>query len=348
MALLPGRRAGLAGAPGEQAPSDGAPGSDSGQGSGGRVPPDGAYGAGGGGAPWDHGESGEEPRRPESAPARPAGRWGRVALLVVTALLLATVGGGIGAALTARYGWGEAAANPAVPQVSPVTAPNQQLARAAAAVLPSIVSIRVRDGSQLMIGSGVILRSDGFILTNDHVVSTAADGGGTVTVTFDDGKTAAAEVVGGDASADLAVIRAAGVPGLIPAVLGSASNLHVGDTVLAVGSPLGLVGSVSSGIVSALHRDVVVSSGSHPSARSAAGAGQQSGGTIRNGIQTDTAINPGNSGGALVDDTGKVVGITAANATVDGGGGGQQSGSIGIGFAIPIDTAYRIAVGLMS
>src|SRR5579863_6422901 len=136
--------------------------------------------------------------------------------------------------------------------------------------------------------------------------------------------------------------------GLVPAAFGSVSGLHVGDTVLAIGSPLGLTGSVTSGIISALHRTITVGSRSNQPYGGFPGQSSPSTSVISNVIQTDTAINPGNSGGALVNDVGQVVGITTAIAGTGGGYIGQQSGSIGVGFAIPADTASRIAAQLMT
>ncbi len=220
-----------------------------------------------------------------------------------------------------------------------------QLAKVAATVLPSIVTITVTTGTQRGEGSGVITGSDGTILTNNHVIDAAAGGAGTIEVIFSSGRTATASIVGQDASADLAVIRAAGVSGLVPAAFGSASGLRVGDTVLAIGSPLGLAGSVTSGIVSALHRTITVGRQSSQPYNGTLGQSSQSASVISNMIQTDTAINPGDSGGALVNDAGQVVGITTAIAST-GGYIGQQSGSIGVGFAIPAETASRIAAQL--
>jgi putative serine protease PepD len=172
-----------------------------------------------------------------------------------------------------------------------------------------------------------VLRSDGTILTNNHVIASAADGGGSLSVKFNDGRTLAADIVGRDASSDLAVIRARGISNAKPAALGSVDDVNVGDSVLAIGSPLGLEGSVSAGIVSALHRPVGL------------GGGAQ----LSDAIQTDAAINPGNSGGALVDAQGRVIGINTAIATLGGGGRGGQAGSIGLGFAIPVDEAKRVS-----
>jgi putative serine protease PepD len=210
------------------------------------------------------------------------------------------------------------------------TATTGSLAAVAAAVQPSVVSITVRAGGQAAEGSGVIVRSDGLILTSNHVVADAAQGG-RITVAFGDGATATASIVGTDAAADLAVIRAQGVSGLQAATLGDSDALQVGDTVLAIGSPLGLEGSVTAGIVSALHRSLDV------------GEGGRSAVTIGDAVQTDAAINPGNSGGPLVDTSGRVVGISTAIASVS-----QQSGNIGLGFAIPIDQAKQLVAQLVA
>jgi putative serine protease PepD len=199
------------------------------------------------------------------------------------------------------------------------------LAAVAAAVKPSVVTVIVRGAGQEAEGSGIILRADGVILTNNHVVA-AAGAGASITVQFSNGQAAAATVVGTDPATDLAVIKAEGVSGLKPATLGSSGSLQAGDTVLAIGSPLGLEETVTQGIVSALHRTITVSGANHTSE------------TLDDAIQTDAAINPGNSGGPLIDSAGRVVGITTANASVNG----QSSGSIGVGFAIPIDHAKQV------
>jgi putative serine protease PepD len=198
------------------------------------------------------------------------------------------------------------------------------LAQVAAAVTPSVVTILVT-GAQSGEGSGVVLSADGLILTNNHVVA-AAGTGGTIRVQLADGRTVPATIVGRDARTDLAVVRAQGVSGLTPATLGVSDTVKVGDAVLAVGSPLGLEGSVTAGIVSALHRDV--------------NAGGST--AYTNLIQTDAAINPGNSGGPLVDAAGRVIGINTVIAT-----DGNSSGNIGVGFAIPIDTVKTVVSQLI-
>jgi putative serine protease PepD len=277
-----------------------------------------------------------EPPADAAASARPA--WRRPVLLALGAVLLAGASGGTGAVLAVHYdGHTTTVVSGSPASGSSASSPASELAGVAAAVKPSIVTITVQTGTSTGEASGVIIGSDGDIVTNDHVIEDAADGAGTIKVTFSTGRTADASIVGQDASADIAVIRAAGVSGLKPATLGSASALHVGDTVLAIGSPLGLEGSVTSGIVSALNRTISVGSSSGQP------FGQQATSKLTGMIQTDTAINPGNSGGALLNDSGQVIGITTAIASTGGGYIGQESGSIGIGFAIPAATAITIA-----
>lgn len=202
------------------------------------------------------------------------------------------------------------------------------LPRIAASVQDSVVSITTDSGE----GSGVVLSADGYVLTNNHVVASAA--GGIVRVVFADGKTADAKIIGTDPKTDLAVVKANGVSDLKPAKLGDSDAMQVGDQVLALGSPLGLQGSVTSGILSARDRTI------------RAGEGQQQDPTqqgqpvssISGLLQTDAPINPGNSGGALVNTRGEVIGINTAIAT-----SGQSTGNIGVGFAIPSNKAKDVA-----
>lgn len=286
-----------------------------------------------------------------STQTQPASRTGhrtaRYLLTTLAAAGLAVASGGAGAAF-ALHGHQSATVTASTPPalVSPATATGVQLARAAATALPSVVTIMVTTSSSRGEGSGVILRSDGTIVTNNHVIEAAADGAGVIKVIFAGNQSQTAVIVGQDPAADIAVIRVQGVSGATPAKLADASELRVGDTVLAIGSPLGLSGTVTSGIVSALHRSITERSQSSPDGDTT-GQPSTSAKVLRDVIQTDTAINPGNSGGALIDDTGRVVGITTAIATLGGGYIGQQSGSIGVGFAIPIGAAYRIALQLM-
>jgi putative serine protease PepD len=190
-------------------------------------------------------------------------------------------------------------------------------------VLPSVVSIRTASGG----GSGVVISSDGQILTNAHVVAAAE--GGPIEALFNDGSSARAEVLGSDPVSDIAVIQAEGRNDLVPATLGDSEQVGVGAEVVAIGSPLGLSGTVTTGVVSALNRPVNTGQ-----------AGQTS--TVINAIQTDAAINPGNSGGPLVNMNGEVIGINTAIAGVS-----QDSGSVGLGFAIPINQVRPIAEQLV-
>jgi putative serine protease PepD len=269
-------------------------------------------------------------------------RGGWLSLLVVAAiaaLVGALVAGGLVAA-TKKNPTQAAVQTPAQPVVAPqavVSLPAGSVAQIAATLLPSVVSIIVTTTDAGDEGTGIILTSDGEILTNNHVVEGAATSG-VIAVTLDDGRTVKASIVGRDPTTDLAVIKAAGVTGLHPASLGSDSTLVVGQQVIAIGSPLGLSNTVTSGIVSSLNRPVCT--------QSCDGTGGTTGATptVLDAIQTDAAINPGNSGGPLVDMTGRVVGVNSAIATLDQGQGGPnaQSGSIGVGFSIPIDEAQRV------
>jgi putative serine protease PepD len=202
--------------------------------------------------------------------------------------------------------------------------------------MKSVVTLSVRGQQQAGTGSGVVIRSDGYILTNEHVTAVAA-GGGSITVAFSDGRTAPAKLIGADKATDLAVVKV-NLTGLTAATFADSGTVKVGQTVVAVGSPLGLNGTVTEGIVSALHRPT-------------SGASDNS--AVIDAIQTDAAINPGNSGGALVDLAGRVVGINQSIATAGSNSGpfGQQGGepgNIGIGFAIPSDTAVRISQELIA
>ena len=199
----------------------------------------------------------------------------------------------------------------------------------AAKLLPSLVELQVRGQTGAGEGSGFVISSDGLIVTNNHVVADAADGGDIVAV-FQNGTTAKATIVGRDPTSDVAVVRAQGQTGLHPVTFGRSDDLKVGQGVVAFGSPFELSGTVTSGIVSSLHRPT----------RAGGDDGSQQ--TVMDAIQTDAAINPGNSGGPLVNMQGQVIGINSAIYTPSGSGQ-QQGGSVGIGFAIPIDQARRTA-----
>ncbi|WP_309114923.1 trypsin-like peptidase domain-containing protein [Saccharothrix sp.] len=234
------------------------------------------------------------------------------------------VGGYIGYQAADRSGPVTNALNAPPPAQQTENAPPGSIEQVAQKVLPTVVQVQVSGGA----GSGIVVSSDGLILTNNHVVESAA-GGGPLRVVFQDGKRAAAKIVGRDPTSDLAVVKAEGVSGLPTAELGSSSDLRIGQDVVAVGSPFDLNGTVTSGIVSSLNRPV------------RAGGEGGSLATVLNAIQTDAAINPGNSGGPLVDMQGRVVGVNSAIYSPNRQG--SQAGSVGIGFAIPIDQAKRTA-----
>ena len=209
----------------------------------------------------------------------------------------------------------------------------------AKAVSPSVVSIELANGA----GSGVVYDKQGHIVTNNHVVE-GAQGGGAIQVTLSDGRTYGASVVGTDPSTDLAVIKLDSAPDdLTPITLGDSDTLAVGNPVMAIGNPLGLSGTVTTGIISALDRPVTTGS----SAESPFGNQGSAEPVVTNAIQTSAAINPGNSGGALVDAEGKLIGINSSIAQLGASQGGQ-SGNIGIGFAIPVGEAKSIAEQLIA
>ncbi len=268
---------------------------------------------------------------PPRPPQRPQKR-SRAGALTVGALTIAVVSAGIGGgvALLAkpdnRPGGTQITAAPSVPAAS---LPAGSVEQVAAKVVPSVVKLETDMGRASEEGSGVILSTDGLILTNNHVVEAAK--GGDTTVTFADGRTSKFTLVGADPSSDIAVVKADNISDLTPITIGSSANLKVGQDVVAIGSPLGLEGTVTTGIISALNRPV------------AAGGDIKNQNTVLDAIQTDAAINPGNSGGALVNMNGELVGVNSAIATLGGDSADAQSGSIGLGFAIPIDQAKRIA-----
>jgi putative serine protease PepD len=201
-------------------------------------------------------------------------------------------------------------------------------------VLPSVVTISASGAAGSGTGSGEVIKSDGYILTNNHVIAPAASGG-SLQVLFSDGKTATATLVGRDVVTDVAVIKVdeTGLPAI---AIGKSSTLIVGQPVVALGAPLGLSSTVTSGIVSALGRTIEVPGENNKNA------------LLLNAIQTDAAINPGNSGGALVNCNGDFVGIPSAGATVPSSSGESSGGSIGLGFAIPSDTAISLADEIIS
>lgn len=241
------------------------------------------------------------------------------------AVAVAGVGGGlIGAAVASPNSpaapGGNAAGSAAACQVTPV----------ASQVLPSVVTIAATGPAGGGKGSGEVIRPDGYVLTNNHVIAEAAHGG-TVEVLFSDGETAPATIVGRDPLTDLAVLKVRTGRGLKAITLGSSESVRVGEPVVALGAPLGLSGTVTSGIVSALDRTVQVPAENDSSA------------LLVSAVQTDAAINPGNSGGALVNCGGKLIGVPTAGATVPSPSGEPSAGSVGLGFAIPVDVAKTIS-----
>ncbi|MFF1376392.1 S1C family serine protease [Streptomyces sp. NPDC058308] len=291
------------------------------------------------------------PEAPQVPPRRRRAR-GPAALLAAVAIAAAAVGGGTAYAvqtLTDRDGGSSATSTDVVP-----TSRKGTVSGVAEAVSPSIVEISATTGQGKSTGSGVITRSDGEIVTNNHVIAGATS----VKVRTDDGKTYEAEVVGTDSKKDLALIQLKNASGLKPATLGTSGNVKVGDEVVAIGSPEGLTGTVTSGIVSALDRDVTVSTGEgQEQQQNPRGewpfefGGQEFNGdtgsskTTYKALQTDASLNPGNSGGALIDMNGNIIGINSAmyspSSAGSQGAGESGSGSVGLGFAIPIDTVKQ-------
>lgn len=255
---------------------------------------------------------------------------------VAVAIVSAGVGGGVAVLAHPDHDVAGLGASGAVPGMPAASAPAGSVEQVADKVLPSVVKLEVNMGRKSEEGSGVILSTDGLILTNNHVIATSGEGPGAAgapktKVTFANGKTTSFSVVGTDPGSDIAVVRAENVSGLTPVAVGSSADLRVGQDVVAIGSPLGLEGTVTTGIISALNRPV------------AAGGDARNQNTVLDAIQTDAAINPGNSGGALVNMSGELVGINSAIATMGADAGGPRGGSIGLGFAIPVDQAKRIA-----
>lgn len=271
-------------------------------------------------------------------PARKRSRTGTLAVgALAVAVVSAGIGGGVATLVQTDTPTISSSSNGAAPSIPAAALPAGTVEQVAAKVVPSVVKLETDMGRASEEGSGIILTSDGLILTNNHVVSGAQEGGRAQTkVTFSDGSTVPFTVVGTDPSSDIAVVRAEGASDLTPIALGSSADLRVGQDVVAIGSPLGLEGTVTTGIVSALNRPV------------AAGGDARNQNTVLDAIQTDAAINPGNSGGALVNLNGELVGVNSAIATMGGDSPMSRSGSIGLGFAIPVDQAKRIADQLIS
>ena len=299
------------------------------------------------GGPPDFGDGRAAPDVVGSDDPVPTGkrRWGlrnltltAAIVLLLAGLLTGISGGVVGYLAASRITPALLDPDATLSSVSPpIERPPGSIADIARRVLPVVVSVEVSSAAGSGTGSGVVIDGAGYVLTNNHVVSEiATSGSGTVRVRFNDQSAADARIAGRDPKTDLAVLKV-DKPGLTVAALGDSSKIAVGDPVIAVGSPLGLASTVTSGIVSALDRPVRLG-----------GEGGNSGSdtnAVINAIQTDASINPGNSGGALVDAAGAVIGINSAIATLSSGTG--QSGSIGLGFAIPINEARAIAQQLI-
>ncbi|MEV7990749.1 trypsin-like peptidase domain-containing protein [Streptomyces sp. NPDC086077] len=289
---------------------------------------------------------------PVAAPPRARKRSrGTGALLAAVAIVAAAVGGGT------AYGFQELTGGDTVASSSTSTdvVPSSQkgtVAGVARAVSPNIVEISAATSAGSSTGSGVIITDDGEIITNNHVVSGASQ----VKVTTSDGKEYTADVVGTDSSKDLALIKLENASGLTAATLGDSDGVQVGDEVVAIGSPEGLTGTVTSGIVSALDRDVTVSTEEGQQRQQPGGGwpfefdGRKFNGdtgsstTTYKALQTDASLNPGNSGGALIDMNGNIIGINSAMYSA--AGSSSDAGSVGLGFAIPVNTVKADLVKL--
>jgi putative serine protease PepD len=249
-------------------------------------------------------------------------------VVAVTALVVGLLGGVLGGALVLGTSGGGAGGLGPLETGRSGTASNGSIAAVAQQLLPSTVQVRVRSGGKGKsvtggTGSGFVIDRSGHVVTNNHVTE-VADGGGTIIVVDNSGKPHDAKLVGHSEVYDLAVVKIEDPGDLRPVTFGSSRSMYVGDTVVAIGSPLGLDHTVTAGIVSALDRPVTT--------------GDQDSASYINAVQTDAAINPGNSGGPLVNLAGQVIGVNSAIATTGGGFlGSGESGSIGVGFAIPME-----------
>ncbi|MCB5166210.1 trypsin-like peptidase domain-containing protein [Streptomyces bambusae] len=280
---------------------------------------------------------------------RPARARRPVALLAAVAITAAVIGGATAAGVERWFGGTDGSGGPGFAGSNVSQSSNGTVSGVAEQVSPSVVRIDVKKSGGQSVGSGIVITADGEVVTNNHVV----DGADEVQVTMSNGKKYTAKVVGTDPGKDLALIKLNGASGLKPAKLGNSDGVKVGDQVVAIGSPDGLTGTVTSGIVSALDRKVTV-----PKSENRQRSGQQDdpygggwpfsfGGRQFNGdtgsdttsyqaIQTDAPVNPGNSGGALINMNGEIVGMPSAIYSPSNGSG--PAGSVGLGFAIPVNT----------
>ncbi|WP_246574336.1 S1C family serine protease [Streptomyces genisteinicus] len=302
---------------------------------------------GGGGPGFEPPAQHLAPPAPAPGPRSRRRARGPAALIAAVAIAAAAVGGGASALVGHLAGDGTSPGSGAVSGTTVSRSSAGTVAGVAEMVSPSIVEISATSGSGQSTGSGVIITSNGEIVTNNHVIS----GADTVRVQLSDGTTYTADVVGKDPDKDLALIKLRNASGLKAAALGDSGSVGVGDQVVAIGSPEGLTGTVTSGIVSALDRDVTVAKDEEPQDPQQDPrqnwpfefGGQQFNGdtgdskTTYKAIQTDASLNPGNSGGALIDMNGRIIGINSAMYSPSSATG-STAGSVGLGFAIPIDT----------
>ncbi|WP_369156722.1 S1C family serine protease [Streptomyces sp. R02] len=292
----------------------------------------GAAGQGGGGWGAGWGAAHQQP-----APKNGRGRGGLVAAVLVAALVAGGLGGGLGYTLAEENDSGGSTTVSSSTSGGNVKRDPGTVAAVAAAALPSTVTIEAASSSgEGGTGTGFVFDKQGHIVTNNHVVADAVDGGN-LTATFPNGKKYDAEVVGNAQGYDVAVIKLKNAPSdLKPLTLGNSDDVAVGDSTIAIGAPFGLSDTVTTGIISAKNRPVASSDGSGSKA------------SYMSALQTDASINPGNSGGPLLDAQGNVIGINSAiQSTSNGGFGTGQAGSIGLGFAIPINQAKYVAQELI-
>ncbi|MEV0039055.1 trypsin-like peptidase domain-containing protein [Streptomyces sp. NPDC050804] len=280
---------------------------------------------------------GQQPLTHHGEPRRTKRRRAGVAGTVLLAFAGCVLGGAVGAYIE-RNGGFTSVELPQTDRESGGRAPDS-VAGIAASALPSVVTLHVSGSDEQGTGTGFVLDRQGHILTNNHVVQPAGSSG-EISVTFSGGQTAKAELVGKDSGYDLAVVKVTGVSGLKPLPLGNSDNVRVGDPVVAIGAPFDLSNTVTSGIISAKERPITAGGES----------GDGSDVSYVDALQTDAPINPGNSGGPLVDTQARVIGINSAIRAADSGAGpdGGQSGSIGLGFAIPINQGKRVAEELIN
>ncbi|WP_329570594.1 trypsin-like peptidase domain-containing protein [Streptomyces sp. NBC_01361] len=289
------------------------------------------------GGPWQRYDPWKTPAPVDGRRGTKRGRR----LLVVWTAVVALVAGGIGGVVGTYLERDGSSADVELPQTDAesVKRDPDSIAGIAARALPGVVTIHVSGSDTQGTGTGFVLDAQGHILTNNHVVEPAGSSGD-ISVTFSGGETAKAEVIGHDSGYDLAVVKVTGVRGLKPLALGNSENVQVGDPVVAIGAPFDLANTVTSGIISAKERPIT------------AGGEKGDGSDISyvDALQTDAPINPGNSGGPLVDSQARVIGINSAIRSADSGSDleGGQAGSIGLGFAIPINQGKRVAEELIN